>query len=166
MKAYDHEYPSRKFPIEIISGNKIVARFSLSLSLSCEIEFFIEFFCSRIPRVGKKVKIRNKEKKKRMRHLQMLVSGTRTKTSWLSLEETTISIDNEYRSLISNALSFTAASYAVRKSVSRLKAVLSRAHFRYRAQGRGPPLARDNPPFLLSAVVIALRAQTPWIFWA
>lgn len=105
-------------------------------------------------------------KKKKMRHLHMLISGTRTKISWLSLEETTISIDNEYHPLISNVLSFTAASHAVRKSVSRLKAVLPRAHFRYRAQGRGPPLARDNPPFLLSAVVITLRAQTPWIFRA
>lgn len=51
-----------------------------------------------------------------------------------------------------------------RKSVSRLKAVLSRAHFWYRAQGRGPSLARDTP-FLLSAVVIAFRAHAPWIFW-
>ena len=52
-------------------------------------------------------------KKKKMRHLHMLISGTRTKISWLSLEETTISIDNEYHPLISNVLSFTAASHAL-----------------------------------------------------
>lgn len=146
----------------------ILSPFSLSLVLSRVKSNFSSNFLLENSKSWKKSKKRNK-KKKRMRHLRMLIFGTRTKISWLSLEETTISIDNEYRwyRLSFNiVLSFTAASYAVRKSVSGLKAVLPRAHFRYRAQGRGPPLARDNPPFLLSAVVIALRAQTPWIFWA
>lgn len=52
-----------------------------------------------------------------------------------------------------------------RKSVCRLKAVLSRAHFRYRAQGRGSSLARDNP-FFLSAVVVAFGVEAPWILGA
>lgn len=78
-------------------------------------------------------------------------------------EETTISIDDESaRSLV---FLQRLRSPFCRKSVSRLKAVLPRAHFWYRAQGRGPSLARDTP-FLLSAVVIAFRVHAPWIFRA
>jgi len=46
-----------------------------------------------------------------------------------------------------------------------LKAIFSRANFRYRAQGRGSSLARDNP-FLVSAVVIAFAVEVPGIFRA
>lgn len=48
---------------------------------------------------------------------------------------------------------------------NRLKAIFPRAHFRYRTQRRGSPLAWDNP-FLLSAVVIAFAVQAPRIFRA
>lgn len=47
----------------------------------------------------------------------------------------------------------------------RLEAILPRAHFRHRAQGRGSSLARDNP-FLLSAVVVAFVVQASRILSA
>jgi len=47
----------------------------------------------------------------------------------------------------------------------RLKAIFSRAHFRYRTQGRGSSLARDNP-FLLSAIIIAFAVKAPGILRA
>lgn len=50
-------------------------------------------------------------------------------------------------------------------SFCQLKAIFSRANFRYWTQGRGSSFARDNP-FFLSAVVIAFAVEVPGILRA